>query len=944
MRILHSKPSVAIVMVLLFISASLGTLVSLGNPALPVTTAPAENGLERVSWVLPASHHWDLGLRAGDVVRRLPGSSPTQVALEVTEGKKVGTVAAAGQSGWSPTAGLIMYLLGLEFFAAGLLVFWKATDRSAASRFALLAEICALTLVFAVGENHGQIAPCILEWVGTKLTFAAFALFFLTTPVPRWGRLKQAILWALLPLIGLYLYSVVAIPSPYDLVKQFGFMYMLVTMAVSVLALAWPFLTRAPRPQRQLWPVALAIILAAGVFVIGAPVSYLVTGRYLIPPASGIISFAFIPLGFMWAMLRYRIMGVDITPWALLKSVFDTIADPIFVADRHGRLFDANRAGLSLLGVRRPSELVGSFDEQMARLGADSRDSPDPGVSPLQRVLSGSSLHDLSQTLTLPNGEAVFMSVSGSPILDERGEVGLAVLAFRDITERKRAEEALHDSEERYRTVMEAVDDAVYVKDASGRYVTVNTETARRLGMSQQSIPGKTDVELLGPDIGGEIRKHDQSIMEAVRAGSAEEEYPDRVLAPLCQVRKVPLRGEKGEVVGLVSVSRDVTELKSLEEQLRLGQRLEVAGRMAAQVAHDFNNLLGPLVAYPEMIMLKLPPDHPGVTMCEHMLSAAQQMADINQDMMALGRRGVLEAGPVDLNRVVYESVARLTDVPPSLEVIEDLSPASMLVAGSDVQLHRVMANLIANAREAMNDSGTLTLKTENVYLDQPGGHHCRVETGEYVRLSVSDTGCGIPETILPRIFDAFFSTRRKRRGSGLGLSIVQAIVGDHRGCVDLETAEGVGTTFHIYLPVCREAIADEIPAEIASGNERVLVVDDDVIQREVTVRALGDLGYQVDAVPSGEAALEYLGKHAVDLLVLDMVMPGGMDGAETYSRVVERQPGIRAIILSGFVESDRVELAQQLGAGAFVRKPASIRRLATAVREELDRTAHVDG
>jgi CheY-like chemotaxis protein len=235
-------------------------------------------------------------------------------------------------------------------------------------------------------------------------------------------------------------------------------------------------------------------------------------------------------------------------------------------------------------------------------------------------------------------------------------------------------------------------------------------------------------------------------------------------------------------------------------------------------------------------------------------------------------------------------------------------------------------------------------MKTENYYADDTSVAYGRVPKGEYVKLTVSDNGCGIPDDIILKILDPFFSTKTtdKKRGSGLGLSVVDAVMRDHNGYLDLDSTVGHGTSFFLYFPVTREE-AGEVESEYrAGGDEKVLVVDDDEIQREVTTQLLQKLGYRVNSVECGETALEFLRNAPQDLVILDMVMPGGIDGTETYRRILEISPQQKAIILSGFSESDRVLKVQKLGAGAFVRKPVSKRAIAAAIRSELDRPVGV--
>ncbi|RMF64625.1 MAG: response regulator, partial [Calditrichaeota bacterium] len=276
-------------------------------------------------------------------------------------------------------------------------------------------------------------------------------------------------------------------------------------------------------------------------------------------------------------------------------------------------------------------------------------------------------------------------------------------------------------------------------------------------------------------------------------------------------------------------------------------------------------------------------------------------------------------------------------------ELGKDLLP----INGGKAQLGRALTNLILNASEAMDGMGVLTVKTENVYLDEPLKGYQTVKRGEYVKLSISDTGSGIDPSILDRIFDPFFSTKKmdRMRGSGLGLSIVHGVVEDHNGYLTVESALGKGTTFSLFFPITRSvhARSNQVDQTVTGRGERILVVDDDPIQRRVAGQLLRRLGYKVQLASSGEEAVERVKRHPQDLVVLDMVMEG-IDGAETYRRILEHRAGQKAIILSGYAVSNRVEEALRLGAGAFVSKPISPNVLASAIRKELDRQTPTNG
>ncbi|MCX6834750.1 MAG: PAS domain S-box protein, partial [candidate division Zixibacteria bacterium] len=400
------------------------------------------------------------------------------------------------------------------------------------------------------------------------------------------------------------------------------------------------------------------------------------------------------------------------------------------------------------------------------------------------------------------------------------------------------------------------------------------------------------------------------------------------------------IRDREGQPQYLAATTVDITELKHLQELADRAHRLEAAGRIAGQVAHDFNNLLGPLVAYPEIIREELGEGHPVNAYLEPIEIAARQMAEINQQLLTLGRRGHYTLKPLNLNEVIRQVLHQMQDEDANLTVVTNLAGNLMNISGGSAQMSRVMTNLITNAVDAMQGSGTLTITSENWYADESQGMFGQVARGEYAKVTVSDTGGGIPEDVMPHVFEPFFTTKKadRKRGSGLGLSVVHAVVEDHHGYIEIDSMASKGTSIHLYFPITREEISRDDETILSGGNESVLVVDDDAIQREVTLRLLQKLGHRAEAVDGGEAALQRLQLESFDLLILDMVMSGGLDGADTYRLAKELRSDQKAIIVSGFAESDRVAEALRMGAADFIKKPLTLKALAAAVRRELDR------
>jgi len=280
----------------------------------------------------------------------------------------------------------------------------------------------------------------------------------------------------------------------------------------------------------------------------------------------------------------------------------------------------------------------------------------------------------------------------------------------------------------------------------------------------------------------------------------------------------------------------------------------------------------------------------------------------------------------------------------PNTGIKVDLEVDLLNISGSSVHLRKTLINLLINAVEAMHNGGLITVKTRNQYLDGPISGYDEVKEGDYVVLTVSDTGEGIPGTDLQRIFEPFYTRKvMGRSGTGLGLAVVWGTVKDHFGYINVESEENNGTMFSLYFPVTREEIAPEQIALSASDylgkGESILVVDDVKEQRELATMMLTKLNYTVASVPSGEEAVKTMQEHSFDLIVLDMIMDPGMDGLDTYLKIQEIHPHQKSIIVSGFSETERVAKAQALGAGAYVKKPYELKRLGLAIRKELDRT-----
>jgi signal transduction histidine kinase/ActR/RegA family two-component response regulator len=409
------------------------------------------------------------------------------------------------------------------------------------------------------------------------------------------------------------------------------------------------------------------------------------------------------------------------------------------------------------------------------------------------------------------------------------------------------------------------------------------------------------------------------------------------------------------QIAGAIANAQLYRELKqaeeeklSLAERLQRAEKMEALGTLAGGVAYDLNNVLGIIVGYAEMLLMDADESNPMRENLLNIMSEGQSAAAIVQDLLSMTRRGVSRRRVLNLNRIIADSqqspeFKNLSSYHPSIKIRTDLEPDLPNISGSSVHLGKTIFNLVSNASESMPNGGIVTIKTANQYLEEPIHGYDEVRDGDYVVLSVSDTGEGISAADLERIFEPFYTKKvMGRSGTGLGLAVVWGTVKDHNGYINVESEEGKGSTFTLYFPVTREDITAEAAAisisEYMGKGESILVVDDVKGQRDLAASMLRKLNYNVASVSSGEEAIAYLKGHKIDLILLDMIMDPGMDGLDTYRSILEIHARQKAIIVSGFSETDRVHAAQTLGAGPNVRKPYVIEKLGLAVRNELDR------
>ena len=399
--------------------------------------------------------------------------------------------------------------------------------------------------------------------------------------------------------------------------------------------------------------------------------------------------------------------------------------------------------------------------------------------------------------------------------------------------------------------------------------------------------------------------------------------------------------------IGTQGIIRDITEHKRLEERLLQAEKMEAVGNLAAGVAHDLNNILTGLVSYPDLLLLDLPEDSPLRKDMIIIQQSGYKAAAIVQDMVTLARRGVANREVFCPNRIILEyfdspEFVKLKEKHPMIEFESIPNDELLNVNGSPIHLFKALMNLVTNAAEAMPSGGKIAVSSYNRYMDKTMQAYEEIPEGEYVCLSFEDNGVGISKDDLHKIFEPFYTKKKMgRSGTGLGMAIIWATVKDLCGYVDVKSKEGEGTIIDIYLPATRDSVEEEVHRVVLEdylGTENIMVIADVLEQREIAINMLTKLGYHVSSADSGEIALGLIKDNPVELVILDMIMPNGMDGLDTYRNIMTLFPGQKAIVASGFSESDRVKELKKLGVSTYVQKPYTLEKIGVAVRAELDR------
>jgi len=516
-----------------------------------------------------------------------------------------------------------------------------------------------------------------------------------------------------------------------------------------------------------------------------------------------------------------------------------------------------------------------------------------------------------------------------------------------DRAQRRRMQMALRESEEKFRQLAENINEVFWIIDPiKNELIYISPAYAAIWGRPH-------DQNLQSPGIWLDaIHKDDRErVLNAAKTkqvtGGYDEVY--RIVRPDGSIRWIrdrgfPLRDETGMVYRIVGTAEDITPQRTLEEQFRQAQKMESIGQLAGGVAHDFNNILMVIQGHASLLLATSGMNKEAEESVREISVAAERAGNLTRQLLMFSRKQMAQPSVLDLNQVVANMTKMLNRVlTETISLQVNYSPHLSKVYCDAGMMEQVLMNLAVNARDAMPDGGKLIIRTSNEKIEADYARmKPQAKVGDYVCLEVSDTGCGIPEKILPRIFEPFFTTKGSEKGTGLGLATVYGIVQQHQGWVGVYSEEGKGTTFRVYLPVIRDLqIIEKHPVaeEVCRGTETILLVEDDIAVCALSRNMLERCGYKVVEANSGAAALEVWEKFQgqIDLVLTDMVMPGGMTGIELVRRLRVKRPGLSFIYTSGY-NADIVGKDFTLLEGvSFLQKPYPLQKLAQTVRTALD-------
>ncbi|MBW1730771.1 MAG: PAS domain S-box protein [Deltaproteobacteria bacterium] len=617
-----------------------------------------------------------------------------------------------------------------------------------------------------------------------------------------------------------------------------------------------------------------------------------------------------------------------------LESVLESAPDAIITVDSSHRVIEWNPGAERIFGYTKEEARDRDLDELVAR-----SDVMEEAKDFTKLVLCGKALNPVETVRYRKDGTRVDVIASGAPIMIG-GQLEGVVAVYKDITERKRAERALQESEKRYRSLFERLPVGLFVTTPDGRFLDANPAFVKMVGCPDLETLLNTPV--LSFYHIPEERTTWKRMMETQDEKVAIEFRMRRLDGSPIWVRESAraVRDETGQVVCYEGVMEDITEIKQAEQekeqlQQRLihAQRMEAIGTLAGGIAHNFNNLLMGIQGHISLMRLDMEPDHP----CQENLKSMEQLirsgSRLTSQLLGYARKGQFEIRPLHLNEIIKETAETFGSTRREIRIHLDLDKDLSGVQADQGQMEQMLLNLFVNAAEAMPGGGELFLKTRNVTEAAMKGRPYKPAPGNYVMITVTDTGIGMEKEVMDRIFEPFFTTKGFAKGTGLGLASVYGIVKGHKGYIDVFSEKGKGTRFEIFIPASKQEgalrRADVKIGDISKGHGTILLVDDEEFIIQVGAKMLESLGYHVMVATSGKGALAIYEKEKdqVDLVILDLILPE-MGGGQIYDRLKEINPKVKVLLSSGYTINGEASDIMARGCNGFIQKPFDLNEL----------------
>lgn len=642
-----------------------------------------------------------------------------------------------------------------------------------------------------------------------------------------------------------------------------------------------------------------------------------------------------------WLIYQAIIQTTLKEPFAVMAreaSTYNAIPDPAIVVDKYGIIHQVNDAACEFTNMPE-EEIVGKHCHPLFH---PAPDDPEQECGLCQKIGAGTTLtaSELEFTET-----GTWRRFSLSPI-NMKDVVSGMVQVCSDVTQQKKTEQDLRSSEARLNTLVEAIPELVWLKNTDGTYLYCNRIFERYVGVKEKHIIGRTDYDLLDSKLAAKYRQKDILSMSTDNPIYDENwgKFPDTGQKVLFESVITPTHDSDGNIIGILGIARDITQRRYTETALRRSQKMEAIGQITGGIAHDFNNILSIIIGNLDLLTHTTFANEQDSKRVETAAKAAMRAVDLTRQLLGFSRDKGDKKTRVNINDVIMGMNKLLAkSFTPQIEEEYHLSNDICLADIDTGDFENALLNLSINARDAMPNGGTLTIETKNIVLDDSYiATEPLVTPGNYILVAISDTGSGIPKEDLERVLEPFFTTKPRDKGTGLGLSMVFGFVKRTNGHMKIYSELGIGTTVRLYLP-CASGEGQEItpagvyPTELPKGSETILMVDDEKDMLELGKAYLNDLGYTTLIASNGEEALKRLeSNRGIALLFSDVVMPGGINGYELAEQALDRYPGLKVLLVSGFTERASNTNHKRLQKN-ILDKPYNKTDLARAIRRLLD-------